>query len=198
MRGGAAPVDSGKLLGHRGQLQRRREVALKQAHHRRAERHDAGAGIDDGPVPDLSRPRRALHDAAATHPERVHRAEHLVETRGCVIVGRVAQRDADVLELALDVLPRRQVAGAEELRTARQHEVGVVVGVAVAVLGCQPRRPRGSPGRTGASSPTAGSAFRRPPRRRRRATCRPARGSRRAPPTRRRRRRRPPLPRPRS
>ena len=53
-----------------------------------------------------------------------------------MIVGRVAERDANVLELALDFLPRRQVVGAVEVRTARQHVVGVVVGVAAAVLGC--------------------------------------------------------------
>ena len=67
------------------------------------------------------RPRSsAAHDApsggaAPSDPEREERTEELFEARRGVVVGRVAQRDADVLELALDVIERGQVAGAVEL-----------------------------------------------------------------------------------
>ena len=108
-----------------------------------AERHDAGAGSTIGPAEELGRPRRAFRVAAPSEPEREQRAEELLEARRAAVVGGLAQRDADVLELALDLVERGDVAGAVELRAPRQHVVGVVVGVAVAVQRVDPGGGRG-------------------------------------------------------
>ena len=75
-----------------------------------AERHDPCTGIEDGSALELDRPRRAFDLAITCLPERDERGVEVLEARRSVVVGGVAQRDADVLELALDGIERGEVA----------------------------------------------------------------------------------------